>query len=642
MVLLAAEGLSKTFGDKTVLDSVDIEIRRGDHIALVGPNGTGKTTLLRILTGQQPSDGGRISTSGSTTVGYLEQHPTFAPSDTLWSVAADAVGDIVALAKEAEEVAAKLAQCSDQREHERLLEHLDYLQARLQHSDAYSWENRVERTLQGLGFTKAWFDRPAASLSGGQQNRLMLAHLLLKEPELMILDEPNNHLDIESTEWLETTLSSWQGAFLLVSHDRFFLDQVTTEVWELVDAKLDHFRGNYSAYVRQKAERLEVQRRTFEKQREEIEKLEDFIRKHHAGQKSTQAEDRRKKLERIEAVEQPREIHTPKFRFPAATRTGDIVLRAKDLKKAYDKPLFDRLSFQIERGQRFAILGSNGSGKSTLLKCLLGEVQPDAGTVSLGAHVRVGYFDQLLKQLDLEMEPLEAVRVPNRDLVDKERRDILAAFGLIGEVVTKPLRMLSGGERNRVMLARLSALEANFLVLDEPTNHLDLWSRQALEQAVQSFDGTVLLVTHDRYLVNAIADHVLVLRDGKASLIDGNYDNFRHWMRQGMAIADRGNVAVTDKGSAAKSSPPANSATATSNSNAKPKRKRKFPYRKVADLEADIMQTESEIEQLQQKLIDPQILRDGRLVKEVQQQLADQETKLANLYEHYEEACELN
>ena len=270
-------------------------------------------------------------------------------------------------------------------------------------------------------------------------------------------------------------------------------------------------------------------------------------------------------------------------------------------------------------------------------------MQPDAGSVTLGAHVRVGYFDQLLKQLDLDMEPMEAVRVPNRDMVDKERRDILAAFGLIGEVVTKPLRMLSGGERNRVMLARLSALEANFLVLDEPTNHLDLWSRQALEQAVQSFDGTVLLVTHDRYLVNAIADHVLVLRDGKASLIDGNYDNFRHWMRQGMTVADRGNVAISDKGSSAKSnstnqaSSPAATASAT-----KPKRRRKFPYRKVADLEADIMQVESEIEQMQQKLIDPQILRDGRLVKEVQQQLSDYETKLASLYEHYEEACELN
>lgn len=654
MVLLAAEGLSKTFGDKTVLDAVDIEIRRGDHIALVGPNGAGKTTLLRILTGQQQADAGRISTSGNTTVGYLQQHPTFQPEETLWSVAADAVGDIVALAADAEEVARQLSECSDQRQHERLLERLDYLQARLQHSDAYQWENRVERTLQGLGFDRDWFDRPAQSLSGGQQNRLMLAHLLLKEPELMILDEPNNHLDIESTEWLESTLTNWAGAFLLVSHDRFFLDQVTSEVWELVDAKLDHFRGNYSAYVRQKQERLEVQRRTFEKQREEVEKLEEFIRKHSAGQKSTQAEDRRKKLERIELVEQPREIVTPKFRFPEATRCGDIVLRAKGLKKSYDRPLFDNLSFQIERGQRFAILGSNGSGKTTLLKCLLGEVEPDVGTVTLGANVRVGYFDQLLKQLDLETEPLEAVRVPNRDLNDKQRRDVLAAFGLRGEVVTKPLRMLSGGERNRVMLARLSALEANFLVLDEPTNHLDLWSRQALEQAVRAFDGTVLLVTHDRYLVNAIADHVLVLRDGRASLIEGNYDDFRNWLRQGMVVADRGSVASSDSNkkkkagagaalqAAAESSTANSAATAASGGAGKVKRKRKFPYRKVTDLEADILSVEGQVEQLQQRLLDPQVLRDGRLVKDVQQQLADQETRLATLYEHYEEACELN
>lgn len=639
MVLLAAEGLTKTFGDKTVLDAVELELRRGDHIALVGPNGAGKTTLLRILTGQQAADAGRISISGQTSIGYLEQHPTFAAGETLWSVAAAAVGDIVALATDAEQVSAQLSQCQDPREHERLLERLDYLQARLQHSDAYHWEHRVERTLQGLGFNSAWFERPAQSLSGGQQNRLMLAHLLLKEPELMILDEPNNHLDIESTEWLESTLANWRGAFLLVSHDRFFLDQVTNEVWELVDAKLDRFRGNYSAYVRQKAERLEVQRRTFEKQRDEVEKLEDFIRKHHAGQKSTQAEDRRKKLERIERVEQPREIVTPKFRFPPAARCGDLVLRVQNLTKAFDRPLFQKLSFQVERGQRFAILGSNGSGKSTLLKCLLGEVPPDDGSVMLGANVRIGYFDQLLKQLDLEMEPLEAVRVPHRELIDKQRRDILAAFGLAGEVVTKPLRLLSGGERNRVMLARLSALEANVLVLDEPTNHLDLWSRQALELAVQSFDGTVILVTHDRYLVNAIADHVLVLRDGSASLVAGNYDNYRHWTRQGMALADRSQVAAAAMANKASRQPSQQEASPPA---AKTKRKRQFPYRKVADLEADIVQVEQQLAETQQRLIDPQVLRDGRLVKDVQQQLTELESRLAQLYEHYEEAMELN
>jgi len=246
----------------------------------------------------------------------------------------------------------------------------------------------------------------------------------------------------------------------------------------------------------------------------------------------------------------------------------------------------------------------------------------------------------LLKQLDLEMEPLEAVRVPHRELVDKQRRDILAAFGLAGEVVTKPLRLLSGGERNRVMLARLSAMEANVLVLDEPTNHLDLWSRQALEQAIRGFDGTVILVTHDRYLVNAIADHVLVLRDGSASLVAGNYDNYRHWTRQGMAVADRSSIAAAASNKSPRQSPPA--AASRTAPEAKPKRKRQFPYRKVADIEADIVTVEQHVAEAQQRLIDPQVLRDGRLIKDVQQQLAELESRLAQLYEHYEEAMELN
>ena len=645
MVLLSADRISKTFGDNTVLDGVSLEIRAGDHLALVGPNGAGKTTLLRILTGQQTTDGGNVDWPTGASVGYLQQHPTFAEVDTVWSVAAAAVGNVAELAHEAERVAQRLAQAAEPKEHAKLLEQFDRLQAKLQHSDAYFWEHRVERILQGLGFSNSWYDRPARKLSGGQQNRLMLVCLLLADPDLMILDEPNNHLDIESTEWLEATLAQWPGAFLLVSHDRFFLDQVTDEVLELVDGKLDHFRGNYSAYVRQKTERLEVQRRTFTRQQEEIEKLEEFIRKHHAGQKSTQAEDRRKKLERIELVERPREIAIPKFRFPEAARCGDIVLRCQGLKKGFDRVLFDRLSFQIQRGERWAILGSNGSGKTTLLKCLLGEVDADEGAVSIGTNVRLGYFDQLLARLDMEQSPLEAIRVPHRELVDKDRRDILAAFGMAGEVVTKPLHMLSGGERNRTMLAWLAAMEANFLILDEPTNHLDLWSRQALEQAVRQFDGTVLLVTHDRYLVNAVADHVLVIGDGKVSQVAGNYDAYRHWMREGLAVADRGKVADIAKGQQA-ASPNSQSKHAKPSSLASdasmPRRKRKFPYRKIPDLEADIAVVESKLEVLNQQLLDPQVLRDGSKVKGVHQEISENTQRLDQLYEHYEEACELN
>ncbi len=644
MVLLSASRVSKTFGDKEVLREVNIELRSGDHVALVGPNGAGKTTLLKILTGELDSDRGTVELPTAGSIGYLEQHPEFAASATVWSLATAAVGDIATLVSEAEVVAEQLARISEEPQHAQLLEHYDRLQAKLHQEDAYNWEHRAERILQGLGFASSWFDRPARQLSGGQQNRLMLACLLLQQPDLMILDEPNNHLDIESTEWLESTLSAWPGAFLLVSHDRFFLDQTVNTVLELVDGQLDRFRGNYSAYVHQKAERLEVQRRTFERNQEEIEKLEDFVRKHHYGQKSTQAEDRRKKLERIERVERPREISTPQFHFPKAARAGDIVLRGTSLAKAYDRPLFQKLNFQIERGERWAILGSNGSGKSTLLKCVLGQLDLDEGEVKLGTNLRIGYFDQLLSQLPQDCTAAEAIRVPHRDLDDNARRSILGAFGLSGDVAIKPLHLLSGGEKNRTMLAWLSAMEANFLILDEPTNHLDLWSRHALEDAIKRFDGTVLLVTHDRYLVNAVADHVLVISGGKCSQVAGNYDSYKHWVKAGIAVADKGRVGQTASvGKSEKSPPVAYSPNSSVDFPSKPeKRKRKYPYRKVTDLESDIAKSEALIESLHVDMLDPNNLRDGRRMKELQQRLADTEQQLLKFYEHYEEACELN
>ncbi len=663
MVLLSASRISKTFGDKEVLRCVDVELRSGDHVALVGPNGAGKSTLLKILTGEIDSDGGAVELPTAGTIGYLQQHPDFAENDTVWSLAQEAVGDLATLAEEAEQVAQRLAAISSDAGradvvHDQLLEQYDRLQAKLHQEDAYNWEYRVERILQGLGFIEAWYQRPARQLSGGQQNRLMLACLLLQQPDLMILDEPNNHLDIESTEWLEMTLSAWPGAYLIVSHDRFFLDQTANVVLELVDGQLDRFRGNYSAYVHQKAERLEVQRRTYEKHREEIEKLEDFVRKHHHGQKSTQAEDRRKKLQRIELVEPPREIATPKFHFPKAARAGDMVLRARDLAKAFDKPLFGKLNLQIERGQRWAILGSNGCGKSTLLKCLLGQEALDAGEVKLGTNLQIGYFDQLLSQLRPDITAAEAIRVPHRDLDDNARRSILGAFGLSGDVAIKPLQMLSGGEKNRTMLAWLSAMEANFLILDEPTNHLDLWSRHALEEAIKRFDGTVLLVTHDRYLVNAVADHVLVLSGGKSSQMEGNYDDYRLQMKTGSAIADQDQLARGQLGNGRFG--PSNGSqrrtrdldTTIKNVNSTDvdrkdgekvlRRKRVFPYRKVGDLERDIATAETNIETLHAQMLEPANLRDGRKMKELQQDLVGTEQQLLQLYEHYEEACELN
>ncbi|GIW98416.1 MAG: ABC transporter [Pirellulaceae bacterium] len=658
MLLASVRNVAKHYGDHTVLSQVSFDLRAGDHVALIGPNGTGKTTLLRILTGQEAPDGGEVEFPTGASVGYLEQHPTFSAEDTVWSVAVAALGDVPQLIPQIEELTQRLASVDQHSpEHAQLLQQYDHLQVRLSQTDAYQWEQRVHRTLTGLGFAAESFHRPVAQLSGGQQNRLMLASLLLQEPDLMILDEPDNHLDIESTEWLEQTLANWPGAFLVVSHDRLFLDRTTNSVLELLHGSVDRYRGNYSAYLRQKAERLEVQRRTYEKNCEEIAKLEDFIRRHHHGQKAAQAEDRRKKLERIERVPPPREIATPKFRFPPASRSGDIVLTAHGLSKAYDRVLFQDVSLQIERGQRWAILGSNGSGKSTLLKCLLGLVPPDAGTVELGHHLKIGYFDQLLANLPPETTAAEAIRVQHRDLDDLARRNLLGSFGISGDTALRPISSLSGGERNRVMLAWLSAMEANVLVLDEPTNHLDVWSREALEQALRRFDGTVLLVTHDRYLVNAVADHLLVINNGRVSQVVGNYDTYQHWVREGLAVEDRGTVGAkkaSDAGSSRKngrdgSSPASTSATPVDGTAAahreqkrRQRRRRKYPYRKVEDLEQEIVEVESQIETRQAEMLLPEVLRDGLRMKAIHEQIQALESRLEQLYEHYEEAVELN
>ncbi len=649
-MLLQIQGVSKTFVDNTVLDSVDLELRAGEHVALVGPNGAGKSTLLRILTGEVSPDAGTIGLGPKVKVGYVQQHVKFPEGATVWSEACRAAGDLTQLVSQSEKITLKLADVTDSRERHQLMEQFDRLQVEIHQRDAYNWEHQVHRVLEGMGFERAIWSMPIEKLSGGQRNRLLLACVLIGQPDLLILDEPNNHIDVETTEWLEQTLAASSSAILVVSHDRYFLDCVADQVLELVDGKIDRFKGNYSAYVRQKSERLEVQRRTFERQQQEIEKLEDFVRKHHAGQKSTQAEDRRKKLERMEKVERPREIPTPRFQFPEATRTGDIVLRCDKASKGFGSlKLFDRLQFQIERGERWAILGSNGAGKTTLLRCLLGTESLDQGVVELGAGVKIGYFDQLLSQLSLDDTPVEAIRVPHRERIDLERRNILATFGIQGDLATKPLRLLSGGERNRTMLALLAALEANFLILDEPTNHLDLWSREALESALRSFGGTVLLVTHDRYLVNAVADHILVLRDGKASVVQGNYEDYRHWIKEGLAIDDRGGVWGQTPSSArgvvagnSNGEKKSTSPKAQETPNPTEKKKRRFPFRKPEQVEQDILAEEMRLGQLQAEMLLPEVLRDGAKMKQLHSELQTTEENLQRLYEHYEEALEMN
>ena len=635
MILLSVDKVTKHYGPEPVLSGVTFDVRPGERIGLVGPNGTGKTTLLKILAGREEPDGGMSTLHGSARLGYLEQDPNFPAQATVWDQAREALGELVAMNRQAEQAARGISRTDNAAERRALEQRFDHLQQELHRRDGYHLDHKIERVLLGLGFPPETHRQPVAQLSGGQQNRLMLAQLLLAEPEVMLLDEPSNHLDIEGTEWLEAFLTASRQAMILVSHDRYFLDTVANRTLELFRGTIDSFSGNFSAYWRQKAERLEFQRRTYQRQQTEIAKLETFVARNRYGQKHAQAEDRAKKLQRIEPVDPPREIEVPPMGFPAASRSGDVVLRVEHVSKAFDKPLFANLSFDVLRGQRWGILGGNGTGKTTLLRCVLREQTVDEGQIVLGTGVEIAYFDQQLAGLDPDEELAEAIRPPRGEFLLQQRRDMLARFGLCGDVAGQRVGSLSGGERNRAALARLAATRANFLILDEPTNHLDLWARDALEKSITAFDGSVLLVSHDRYFLNQVADHLLVVEPDRFRVVEGNYDLYQHLVREGLAVGDRAVGGDGRKPALGRDAQRSARKQAT-------RRKRRFPYRKVEEIEAEIFQRETRVDQLHTALATPEVLRDGDKVRQMQGEIHQHQKALATLYEHWEEASEMN
>ena len=631
-VVLGLESVSKYYSSEPTLDRVTFDIRSSEHVALIGPNGAGKTTLLKILMGELDPDRGSVNLAKNATIGVLRQRHDLPQKETVFESAQQAMKPILNLIDRANQLADKLAEATSQEERESLGKQFDELQTEILQRDGYQIENKIRRVLSGLGFDDATFERDVNQLSGGQLNRLMLARLLLEEPTLMLLDEPSNHLDIASTEWLEDFLKQSKQAFLLVSHDRYFLDRVSDQTLELVNAKIDKYPGNYSKYKILKQQRLEVERATYEKQQTEIEKLKDFIRRNHHGLKHAQAEDRRKKLERIELVELPREIHSPPMKFAKTKRAGDIVLRCEKISKSFDDlHLFQEVDVQIERGQRWGILGANGCGKSTLLKCLLDHEPVDQGSVKIGEGVDIGYFDQNLSGVQDEQIAADAIRPSHKEMIDQERRDLLAMFGVVGDMALQKVNSLSGGERNRVALAFLAAQDANFLILDEPTNHLDLWARHSLEIALKQFDGTLLMVSHDRYFVNELCDHLIVFENDRVFVFEGKYEDYRYQFEK------------SKKEEMAALAPFKKEKKQRAKSEGQPaKRKRQFPYRKVADIEKDIKHHESRVEELHFELANPTVLRDESQVKNVKNELADVNESLQKLYEHWEEAVELN
>ena len=633
MILLSVRNIVRQFDAEPVLDGVTFDLRPSEKVGLVGPNGAGKTTLFRILAGQDEADAGSVDRHSSARLAVLEQVHRFEPGRTLLEEAKAGLAPLYALQHQAEELAHRIADEPDDVARERWQKKFDEVQHELHRHSAYNLDHRVVEVLEGLGFTRDQFDRQLVHLSGGQQNRVVLARLLLADPDLMLLDEPTNHLDIAATEWLEQYLARSDRAMLVISHDRYFLDRVTERTLELYAGTVTDYPGNFSKYWKLRAERQELQQKTFEKQQEFVAKTEDFIRRNHYGQKATQAKDRMKKLERVEQVELIHDIPTLPMAFGKPRRTGDWVIDAEGLTKGFDHPLFENVNLQIPREARLGLFGPNGSGKTTLLRTLLGELEPDAGKVRFGTNVDIAYYDQQLKSVDPQLDCIEAIRPSNNpNLMPAQLRDILAKFGLRGEIVMQPVGTLSGGEKSKVALARVAALNANVLVLDEPTNHLDIWARDSLENALLGFDGTLLFVSHDRYFLDRVATALFAFEPDRWRLYDGNYTAYVDSRRR----AAEEQAALEARREAAKP------VAETRKADPAAKRKRKFPYRKVAELEADIATVEAQVAELQEALTRPEVLRDGQRAKEVHRDFETAQSSLARLYEHWEEACELN
>ncbi|HEY7313194.1 MAG TPA: ABC-F family ATP-binding cassette domain-containing protein [Gemmataceae bacterium] len=639
MLLLSCFGLSRGFDEGPLFEKIGFELQAGERVGLVGPNGAGKTTLLRLLAGLDRPDDGEVRLHAGARVSLLRQQPLFEPGRTLFDEARSALDELLAAHDDMIRTAEALAKATDEAEHKSLAARYDRLNELLRHHDAYNVDHHVEQVLDGLGFRADDYERSVDTFSGGQQSRLMLAKLLLASPDVMLLDEPSNHLDIDTTRWLEDYLVKQPEAMLIVSHDRYFLDRVVNKVFELHGKRIASYPGNFKQYWRLRQERYEQELKAWESQREYIAKQEDYIRRVHYGQLHKQAASRQKAIDKIERLERPTKIETPHMHFGAVRRCGDVVLHAEDLSKSYDRPLFQDLSFSLPRGKRLGIMGPNGSGKTTLLRVLLGDEEPDGGKVQRGHLVEFGYYDQQLQTLPPDKPVIRAVwPEADPDAVEQGMRDLLGRFGLMGDQVYQRVGDLSGGEKSRAALAKLVAQGVNVLVLDEPTNHLDLWACDALEQALLEFEGTVIVVSHDRYFLNRVVDLLLVLDgDARVQVIHGNYDTYELMRAQQGEI--RNPKAESRKTTETQG---ANAQSSAGTTTAKGKRKRKFPYRKVEDLEAEIAATETEIQELEQRMASPDLYRDGERVKETTKAFEEAKEQLKHLYEHWEEAVELN
>ncbi len=621
LILLQVNGLSKLYGAETILANIKLEVQTKDRIALVGRNGAGKSTLLKIIAGELSHDGGEIIKPKDVSIGYLAQNTGLETSLTIW----DEMLTVFTHLQQMETKLRRLEQEMGKEEHfsneaiyERLLADYDQLQLNYKDQGGYQYEADIRSILSGLGFPVETHQTTISTLSGGQKTRLALGKLLLTKPDLLILDEPTNHLDIETLTWLEQYLQGYPGAILIVSHDRYFLDKLVTQVYEISNKESRRFVGNYSKYLDLKSALYEQEMKRYEKQQDEIAKLEDFVQKNIARASTTKrAQSRRKQLDRMELLTRPLgDSKSASFHFDIEKQSGNDVLQVKDATIGYDEdPIIENVTMRLTRGDSVALVGPNGIGKSTLLKSIVNKLPLLNGDVSFGSNVSVGYYDQEQANLTSSKRVLNELWDEYPLQPEKEIRTILGNFLFTGDDVLKPVSSLSGGQKARLALAKLMMQKSNLLILDEPTNHLDLNSKEILENALIDYPGTLLFVSHDRYFINRVTTTVVELSTEGAQEYLGDYD---YYVEKKNEMIER---AAFEQLEQQENQAPVQKTVAQEKLNYLEEKERKQlerqRTRKIEELEQNIVNLEEEIATLEDQLCLPEIYADYEKASEI-------------------------
>lgn len=633
-MLFRLSDVHKSYGSQDVLRGASLQINGGEHVGLVGRNGAGKTTIFRLISGEEAADRGDVVRARGIRLGLLAQHVHFEPGSTVHESALAAFGHLQQIEHEMHELEHRMAEATD--DLEAILERYSHLQHEFEREGGFEYTAKAEAILQGLGFERESWTLETEKLSGGQQNRLGLARLLLAEPDVLLLDEPTNHLDVNSVEWLEEFLSTYSSAYIIISHDRYFLDRTCRRIVELELGRASSYAGNYSAYLVEREVRREAQQRAFENQQHLIAKTEEFIRRNIAGQKTKQAKSRRKMLEKLERIEGVRpDQASGDFRLQEIERAGTQVLTVVDAAVGYPgKTLAQDITFTLRRGECLGIIGPNGSGKTTFIKTVLGKLPPLAGEMRWGTKVQVGYYAQQLDDLDDRNEIImELRRVAPSSATAGELRSFLAKFLFTGDDVYKHVRDLSGGEKGRLALAKLIYSRVNVLVLDEPTNHLDIPSREALEEALDAYQGTIITISHDRYFLDRVATQILALDGmGGAEHYDGDYTEYHDWKaaRKREAVREEPPPAAPLKPKEAASRPKAKAVK---------KGERQQPARDSQSIEAEISEVEQRLAEISAQLGSLATARDPQLLKTLSEDFKTADVRLRQLYEEWEQVA---